>query len=540
MNTFSQNTATLPEGLAVLDLAAQYRTAAHDLVVHFYAPCLSHAIAYKRAVGFFRSTIFLLVGAATVAFARGGGRIRLICSPALAQEDIDSINEGYAAREQMIEDTIIREIEYLLANDASAYRTQVLATLVATQSMDIKLAVRPSGFGLYHEKMGIFQDAFGNRVSFIGSANETWSGWHQRGNLESIEVFCTWRGAREAERVEGHDAYFEQLWAGLIPNVEIVSFPAAATRRLCQASLGGLDAVEIESIDESPPRRTPLPHQVDALRAWCRQGRRGVFEHATGSGKTFTALLAIKDHVTRGLPALILVPSRLLLEQWADEVRVEIPDAALLLAGAGNDRWRHPGRLRALTNASFALGPRIVLATMQTAATDDFIRSISAGDHLLVVADEVHQIGSLQNSRILTLSSGPRLGLSATPTRYGDPAGTASLLNYFGPIVPPPVTLFNAIRAGRLVEYEYHPHPVHLSAEEADDWRALTRTIRLEIARQGARPRRLGAPDRKGEVAPDSAGTHRQEGCWEDPPRVVRDQGPLQSWAALARILRGQ
>jgi superfamily II DNA or RNA helicase len=488
MNISNQNINPLAEGLATFDIKTQYRTATHDLVAHFYGPCLSRAIVYKRAVGFFRSTIFLLVGAATVAFARHGGQIRLICSPALAQEDLTSINEGYAAREQMVADTIVHEIEYLLANDATAYRTQILATLVATRSMDIKLAVRPSSFGLYHEKIGIFHDTFGNRVSFIGSANETWSGWHQRGNLESIEVFCTWRGAREAERVEGHDAYFEQLWNGLIPDVEIVSLPAVATRLLCQASLGGLDAVEIESIDESPPRRTPLPHQVDALRAWCRQGRRGVLEHATGSGKTFTALLAVKDHVTRGLPALILVPSRLLLEQWADEVRAEVPDAALLLAGAGNDRWRHPGRLRALTNASLTLGPRIVLATMQTATTDDFFRSVSAGDHLLVVADEVHQIGSPQNSRILTLSSGPRLGLSATPTRYGDPAGTASLLGYFGAIVPPPVTLFDAIRAGRLVEYEYHPHPVHLSAEEADDWRALTRTIRLEIARQGTDP----------------------------------------------------
>jgi superfamily II DNA or RNA helicase len=488
MSVSRQRTGPPAAGLAVLDLATQYRTGAHDPVAHFYRPCLSHAVEYKRAVGFFRSTVFLIVGASTVAFARRGGRIRLICSPALTDEDLDSINAGYAAREKTIENTIVHEIEYLLANDTTAYRTQVLATLVATQSMDIKLAVRPSSFGLYHEKIGVFQDIFGNRVSFIGSANETWSGWHQRGNLESIEVFCGWRGGREAERVEGHDSYFEQLWTGLIPNVETISFPAAATRRLCQASLGGPDAVEIECIDESPPRRTPLPHQLNALKAWRDQGCRGVFEHATGSGKTFTALLAIKDHVTRGLPALILVPSRLLLEQWADEVRAEIPGAALLLAGAGNDRWRQQGRLRALTDSSSGLGPRIVLATIQTAAMDDFIGSVSAGDHLLVVADEVHQIGSTQNSRVLALSSGPRLGLSATPTRFGDPDGTASLFGYFGAIVLPPVTLFDAIRAGRLVEYEYHPHPVHLSAEEADDWRALTRTIRLDIARQSTDP----------------------------------------------------
>jgi superfamily II DNA or RNA helicase len=475
--------ATAEAGLASLELATEYRTSVSDPVRQFYRPCLFNAEEYKRAVGFFRSTIFLVVGASAVEFARRGGHIRVICSPALTNEDLGSINSGYAARLGAIGHDLVREIEYLLAHEAYAYRTQVLATLVALGAMDIRLAVRPSGYGLYHEKIGVFRDAYGNRVSFVGSANETWSGWHWRGNFESIEVFCTWRGGREAERVDRHDKYFERLWVGLVPDVEIVQFPAAAERRLIQASLGALDAVELEPIDDRPPPRTPLPHQIDALKAWHDLGSRGVFEHATGSGKTYIALLAIKDHVRRGLPALILVPSRLLLDQWWDEIRSEIPESTVLLAGSGNDRWRHPNRLRGLTDPSPELGPRIILATMQTASTDDFLRGVSAGNHLLVVADEVHQIGSPQNSRVLTLSSGPRLGLSATPTRYGDPVGTQKIIDYFGTIILPRVTLYDAIRAGRLVEYEYHPHPVHLTATEADAWRTISQKIRFEIAR---------------------------------------------------------
>jgi len=41
-----------------------------------------------------------------------------------------------------------------------------------------------------------------------------------------------------------------------------------------------------------------------------------------------------------------------------------------------------------------------VLATMQTAATDQFLSQIAEGAHLLLVADEVHQVGSPFCSRL--------------------------------------------------------------------------------------------------------------------------------------------
>ena len=158
----------------------------------------------------------------------------------------------------------------------------------------------------------------------------------------------------------------------------------------------------------------------------------------------------------------------------------------MLLAGAGHNRWKTSRRLRSMTDCDANLGPRIVLATMPTAATQDFLASISAGDHLLIVADEVHQIGSPQNSKFLTIEAGKRLGLSATPTRYGDPDGTAKILQYFGDIVQPRITLADAVAAGRLVPYEYFPHPINLTASESDDWKSETRAIQLEIARQRA------------------------------------------------------
>lgn len=469
--------------LAALDLATEYRSLKDDPVEKFYVRCLREASSYHRAVGYFRSTVFLVVGPAVIEFARRGGKMLLICSPDLDHGDVEHIATGYAQRLASVEDTLIAQFDALLADRRTALAARTLATLIATGTLEIKIAERRDRKGIYHEKIGIFTDALGNVVSFKGSTNETWSGWHEKGNFESIEVFCNWRGGLEAKRVEKHAHHFDTLWEERDPDIEVSPVPATVKEYIKRYAAAKLDELADEPKQREETRRSPLPHQSAAIEAWKAQGRRGVFEHATGSGKTFTAIIAIREHLLCGDPAIVLVPSRLLLEQWAKELADEIPDAIMLLAGAGNDRWKGSSRLRSMTAADRTLGPRLVVAMMPTASTDEFRHGISQGDHLLIVADEVHQIGSRQNSKFLHVEAGSRLGLSATPQRYGDSEGTAKIFAYFGAIVPPPITLADAVAAGRLVPYEYHPHPIHLSATEAEDWLKETKAIQLEIAR---------------------------------------------------------
>jgi len=83
---------------------------------------------------------------------------------------------------------------------------------------------------------------------------------------------------------------------------------------------------------------------------------------------------------------------------------------------------------------------------------------------------------------ILNFDAGWRLGLSATPRRYGDPDGTDRILNYFGGIVQPPFTLSDAIEAGRLSPYFYHVHQISLTPDEQEDWEDLTREIQKKYA----------------------------------------------------------
>jgi superfamily II DNA or RNA helicase len=474
--------------LTDLDLKTDYRSDRNDAVEDFYSPCMLQSIKYSRAVGYFRSSIFLITGESIIDFVRRGGSIRLICSPSMAPEDIEVIEESQKQIAAKVIQSVDMDIDRVLQASSKNYSVTVLATLIKIGALEIKIAVRSIGSGIYHEKIGVFQDLNANSVSFIGSSNETLNAWHPNGNFESIEVFCSWKGEREDQRVQRHINDFEDLWDGKSLGIETIDLPDALRDKILTVACDDLDGIDISKLPQKRDRKyikkieSLLSHQSNAISEWKKHGYRGIFEHATGSGKTVTALAAINEHISSGCPALILVPSKLLLKQWITELKEEIPDAIWLAAGAGNVAWKKNSTLKNFTAGITAGDKRVVIATMQTAASSEFLNQMEGGENLLLVADEVHQIGSPFNSRAMEISAGKRLGLSATPKRYGDAAGTEQLFNYFGPVLPPVISLFDAIKSGRLVEYEYFPLIVNLTATESEEWKKISSEIRKEIA----------------------------------------------------------
>ena len=470
-----------------LQLKEEYRTGESNLVSDFYL----------RSVGYFSSTIFLLIGPEVINFAKRGGKIQLVCSPSLSAADIDALDQGYDCDVHKANQEILHTVDTLLSDGKAIKNTEALATLIKLKIMEVKIAFRKNSAGIYHEKLGILSDG-NNSVSFKGSVNETWSGWHERGNYESLDVFCSWKNGRDERQVKRHNQYFKRLWSNQIEELEIIDFPSVAKNRLEERALNSLDEIALEALTDYfsigneqekkkssslPNKRSPLPHQKEALEAWKKQGYKGIFEHATGSGKTFTALTALKDHLAEDGVAIVLVPDRLLHKQWAEEIKEEIPEVTILKAGDGHNRWRKNRRLQNFTQKGEGFGKRIVLVTMGTAYKPEFLDAISGGDHLMVVADEVHEIGSNENSKALTIIAGKKLGLSATPVRYSDPIGTQKIIDYFGPIVQPPFTLVDAIESGRLVKYEYLPQAIRFTVEESEQWEIATKDISREFAR---------------------------------------------------------
>ena len=78
-------------------LKLSYHKGKDDIAADFYLPCMRRSDRYDRAVGFFSSSVLVLAWPSLREFAASGGRMRLVCSPALSSDDIDALNVGYSS-----------------------------------------------------------------------------------------------------------------------------------------------------------------------------------------------------------------------------------------------------------------------------------------------------------------------------------------------------------------------------------------------------------------------------------------------------------
>lgn len=468
--------------LSSLHIKTKYSKTQCDIVSEFYSPCMKESIRYDRLSGYFSSGVYIVIWDALQEFIENSGKIRLVCSPKLTDEDKIALKEGLKSKTDIIlANSLLNEYNQMLESD-QPIPAKLLACLVSQDILQIKLAVLPSD-GIYHDKVGTFTDVEGNIVGFRGAMNETYKGLASDGNIESIEAFSTCEGDRDAERAKEAQDSFNEIWNEKIIDVLVYDLPSSVKYKFLEVSnkeripdlLYKLkEGKEINQKNNLEIRKL-RKHQENALADWYYKGRHGILEHATGSGKTFTAICAIRDSLGRGEIPLVLVPFSDLMDQWFKELTTSLADLdpTILKCDGKNSQWR-----QYITNFSSNVGSKsILLATIQTASNSDFQDKLSDGEHIFLVADEVHRCGSPHFRNVLNIESGPRLGLSATPKRYGDPEGTKAIYDYFGETLSPKYTLNNAIKDHFLTEYEYHPHCIELTSDEQQDWTQLTKKI---------------------------------------------------------------
>ena len=82
-----------------IDIKKEYRSLLDNVARDFYIPLLSRATLYQRAVGFFSSTALIEISKGITALAQNGGKIQLVASPYLSDEDITAIKNGYQMRD---------------------------------------------------------------------------------------------------------------------------------------------------------------------------------------------------------------------------------------------------------------------------------------------------------------------------------------------------------------------------------------------------------------------------------------------------------
>ena len=467
------------QGLSELALRISYGTGRDNLVADFYSPCLRRSNLYRRAVGYFTSNGLALAAQGVAHLIENGGRIRLIASPHLAEEDVEAINRGYREREAVLREATRRALKEV-RDELTADRLNALAWLIASDRLDVRLALRvtPDGQiarGIFHEKTGIFSDSLGNSVAFSGSSNETVGGLVD--NFEVVDVFWSWDDPHK--RVQQKIKHFDTLWKSQTPGLEVVEFTDASRELLetyRRADPPTRDPAEHETSPPERNRRAPAvpgsivlrDYQEAARQQWFANHGRGVLKMATGSGKTITALsIAARLAEEVELEAMIVVcPFRHLVTQWERECRRFGMEP--LLAFQSRNRWFGP-----LSDALYATrdeGNRRFLSVITTNAT---FASAAFQSQLanfprrtLLIADEVHNLGATNLRECLPESVGLRLGLSATPERWFDDSGTAELFQYFGPVLQPELTLQDALEAGALCSYRYYPILVDLTEDE--------------------------------------------------------------------------
>jgi hypothetical protein len=111
-----------------------------NVVQDFYNPLLSEAILYRRAVGFFSSSALIEITNGIQGLLRNNGRIELIASPKLTPEDIAAIEDGFERRHEIIEQSLLRELNEAKGKFEES-RLNLLSNLIAAGVLEIKISV---------------------------------------------------------------------------------------------------------------------------------------------------------------------------------------------------------------------------------------------------------------------------------------------------------------------------------------------------------------------------------------------------------------
>lgn len=108
--------------------------------------------------------------------------------------------------EKMLSDILEKlrgSYDYILIDTSPSLGALTINAMSAADGvMDIQIAYTEDqrGIGMYHEKMGIIEDAVGDKIAFSGSNNE--SATAMSINYETMDVFRSWGDPSEIERVE--------------------------------------------------------------------------------------------------------------------------------------------------------------------------------------------------------------------------------------------------------------------------------------------------------------------------------------------------
>ena len=493
-------------GFRDLDIKACYESGVDDIIEEFYEPVLNNAVRYDRIAGFFSSSSLAIVSRGLYGFIKNNGKMRLITSPILGREDAAVIEEYISGNFSNLLYYFNSDIEHL-QDEFIKNHVKALGWMLVNGMLEIKLALPidtdytqkikdgEDFNGLFHQKVGILKDSDNYELSFSGSINESASAWVY--NDEEFKVFKAWPIASEYFlRDKGR---FHELWNGLRPNTKVYDLPQAIKNNLIQyAKDFDIETISVKrylqrrssKFDFNDSTISLFPYQAESLNKWKGNGYRLLFEMATGTGKTRTAIAGIKRLMTtsKRLVVIVSTPQNTLSMQWKDEVyKLGLKFDSFETIDGTMRNWEQKLQQILLSNSVGMANHCAIFTTHITSSSNKFTAAItkylSPETISLFVGDEVHWLGASKLRKSLLPNYIYRIGLSATPSRWFDDEGTNLLIDYFGNdsfefTIHDALTEVNPLTGKHfLVNYYYNVSTASLNEDETDDYRMITKKI---------------------------------------------------------------
>jgi superfamily II DNA or RNA helicase len=465
----------------------------------FYIPVLSNSIKYFRIAGFFSSSALAVAARGLAKFIENGGYMELIASAKLRKEDVEAIKQGIEDPEKIIENNFIKDVDEI-EDEFTKDHVRALGWMIANNKLKIKIAIltddygnilddkSEEGYGMFHPKIGIFEDEEGNMLSFSGSVNESATGWIF--NREEFKVFRNW-DEEEKPYFDFDYKRFKKFWDGNSKRTKILDATEAIQKKLIEIAPPKFEDLDLEkwikTENTKKHKATKLwDHQKQAIDNWISKGGKGIFEMATGTGKTLAALGCLNNMINKEkkLITVITCPYDHLVKQWLGEIESFGMECDMIIADSSNPGWKDEIVNDIYDIENDVSDKLIILTTHDTFSSNDFISIMQKTNiKLFLIADEVHGLGAPERKKGMLDKYDYRLGLSATPKRYFDIEGTEKIFNYFGDTVFK-FTLKEAINTINpdtgetyLTQYEYKPYFTEMTDEEFIKYEKETRKI---------------------------------------------------------------
>lgn len=472
-----------------------YKSKSSSLVHDFLIPALEHAVTYNRAVGYFSSSLLAYIARGISGLVKNNGIMRLVVGSILSEQEFQAVKDG-AQQRQYLEKAEAQLLEALdcYVTKEEGDRLKLLCYLVAANKLEIKIALTAKG--MFHDKTGVVIDADGDRIVFQGSANETTAALLPEFNYESIAVYPSWKPEIYQAYGREFEVEFEKLWANEAEGVLTVEVLSSTYELLkARAPTTPPNEAPITTMMVSESTRRPgqpfipdnfggrpyflRPHQIDAITKWRDAKYRGIFNMATGAGKTVTALHAAVDafaSIRHAMALIIIVPYQNLADQWCEVA--EQFGFKPIRAYRSQANWLP--QMTAISSSLLLPGNErkyCVVTVKNTLSSHDFQRHIAKipSDRTMVIGDECHHYSSASYSRSVPTGS-YMIGLSATPWRKNDLTRRNTLESIFGEECFS-YTIDDAMRDDVLCRYQYIPHLIYLEEDEYNEYEELSKEI---------------------------------------------------------------